>query len=145
MRLMNRSLFAFESAKSLDSWVAVRRAASSGWPENVRLVYFRRRAESLKKNGLIIFVKENPKFKLTVISKDGHLAPSFAQGLPSQKSTGSSDSKAESFRVHSSEQSAYNISIPNQSFSTTISTSSPLFSGDPSFWPTDPSSFNANL
>ncbi|KAJ5529074.1 hypothetical protein N7527_002467 [Penicillium freii] len=54
-------------------------------------------------------------------------------GLPSQKSTGGSDSKVESFSVHSSEQSAYIVSILKQSSSATTSASSPVFSRDTSF------------
>lgn len=108
--------------------------------ENVRLVHFQRRAESLMK-GLTSFVKENPDFEPTEASKDGHLVPS-ALNLPGYTSTGSSGSGNEFVSAHTGGQSAYNISVLDNTSSATMATSSPLFSQEKISRPTDPSSFS---
>lgn len=111
--------------------------------ENVRLVHFHRRAESLMK-GLTSFVKEHPKFEPTEASKDGRLVPSTLD-LPSPKSTGSSGGGLEFFSAHSGGQSAYNVSMLDNTSSATMTASSPLFSQEKDSRPTDPSSLNSNL
>lgn len=88
--------------------------------ENVRLVHFHRRAETLVK-GLTSFVKETPEFEPTEASKDGYLVPLDMSLNLRHQSTDNRDAGDDFCSAHSGEQSGYNISILGRTSSTNIS------------------------